>query len=145
LLLITIDKLRADRLTDQFMPAVSALASHGHVFRTTYAHTPLTTPSHASILTGLLPPSHGVHGNGAFRLAEGHLTLAERLRAEGYRTGAFVAAFVLDPRFGLAQGFDRYDGVDDDRAFAADFAFAERRAPTVLSDAAEWILQDAEP
>lgn len=138
-LLVTIDTLRADRLTDAAMPALSALARAGHVFRTTYAHAPLTAPSHASMLTGLLPPAHGVRGNGAFRLDGTHVTLAERLKAAGYRTGAFVAAFVLDSRFGLAQGFDRYDGVDDDRTFATDFAFAERRAPGVLADAEAWI------
>jgi arylsulfatase A-like enzyme/Flp pilus assembly protein TadD len=138
-LLITIDTLRADRLTDRDMPGLSAWARQAHVFRTTYAHAPMTLPSHASILTGLLPPAHGVHGNGAFRLGDAHTTLAERLRAAGYRTGAFVGAFVLDPRFGTAQGFDHYDDVDDSRAFAADFAFAERRAPAVLAAAETWL------
>jgi arylsulfatase A-like enzyme/Flp pilus assembly protein TadD len=141
LLLVTFDTLRADRLTDAAMPRLSALARTGHRFRTAYAHAPLTLPSHASILTGLLPPAHGVRGNGAFRLDEAQTTLAERLSASGYRTGAFVGAFVLDSRFGLAQGFDRYEGVDDDREFAAGFVFAERRAPDVLAGAARWILE----
>jgi choline-sulfatase len=143
-LLITIDTLRADRLTDRDMPELSAWARQAHVFRTAYAHAPMTLPSHASILTGLLPPGHGVRGNGAFRLGDAHTTLAERLRAAGYRTGAFVGAFVLDSRFGTAQGFDHYDDVDDQRAFAADFAFAERRAPAVLAAAETW-LREAPP
>jgi len=140
LLLITIDTLRADRLTPAAMPRLSAFAGSAHRYRTAYAHAPLTLPSHASILTGLLPPVHGVRGNGAFRLEEERQTLAERLAAAGYRTGAFVGAFVLDSRFGLAQGFDRYESVDDDRAFAADFGFAERRAPDVLAGTSRWIL-----
>lgn len=140
-LLVTVDTLRADRLTDAAMPALAAFARAGHVFPMTYAHAPLTVPSHASMFTGLLPPAHGVRGNGAFRLDDTHLTLAERLAAAGYRTGAFVASFVLDSRFGLAQGFDRYEGVDDPRVFAADFAFAERRAPVVLASAESWIGQ----
>ncbi|HUU34938.1 MAG TPA: sulfatase-like hydrolase/transferase, partial [Vicinamibacterales bacterium] len=139
LLLVTLDTLRADRLTNTTMPRLSALARTSHRFRAAYAHAPLTLPSHASILTGLLPPAHGVRGNGAFRLDESHLTLAERLAGTGYQTGAFLGAFVLDSRFGLAQGFDRYESIDDDRDFAGDFAFAQRRAPAVLAGAARWI------
>ena len=139
LLLVTIDTLRADRVTTSLAPNFTRLAARGHVFRTAYTHAPLTLPSHASILTGLLPPAHGVRGNGTYRLDASHLTLAERLRQRGYRTGAFVGAFVLDSRFGLGQGFDRYAGVDDDRSFAADFGFAQRRAPDVLNPAADWI------
>lgn len=145
LLLVTIDTMRADRLSAALTPNLTRLAGTGHLYRAAYAHAPLTLPSHASILTGLLPPAHGVRGNGAFRLDPAHLTLAERLGPQGYRTGAFVGAFVLDSRFGLAQGFDRYDGVDDDRAFAADFGFAERRAPDVLAAASQWILDAAAP
>jgi len=142
-LLVTVDTLRADRLTDARMPRLGALARRGHLFTTAYAHAPLTLPSHASILTGLLPPAHGVRGNGSFRLADAQVTLAERLKSAGYRTGAFVGAFVLDARFGLAQGFDVYQGVADDRAFAADFAFAERPAGAVLQQADAWLQQSS--
>lgn len=145
LLLVTIDTLRADRLTPATMPHLVSLAGRGHRFRRAYSHAPLTLPSHASMLTGLLPPAHGARGNGAFRLDDATVTLAERLRAEGYRTGAFTGAFVLDSRFGLNQGFDRYDGVADERAFAADFGFAERRAPEVVDAAARWILEATAP
>ncbi|MEO7132771.1 MAG: sulfatase-like hydrolase/transferase [Vicinamibacterales bacterium] len=143
ILLVTIDTLRADRVTTALTPHLAALADAGHRFRAAYTHAPLTLPAHASIMTGLLPPDHGVRGNGAFRLDSSHLTLAERLKAHGYRTGAFVGAFVLDSRFGLDQGFDRYDGVDDDRAFAADFRYAERPASAVLRAASQWILDPA--
>jgi arylsulfatase A-like enzyme/Flp pilus assembly protein TadD len=145
LLLVTVDTLRADRLDAALTPNLARLAARGRQFRTTYAHAPLTLPSHASILTGLLPPAHGARGNGAFRLDASKLTLAERLRTAGYRTGAFIGAFVLDSRFGLDQGFDHYDGVADERAFAADFGFAQRRAPEVLGAATKWILDPVAP
>lgn len=145
LLLVTIDTLRADRLNPTITPNLARLAADGHQFRTAYAHAPLTLPSHASMLTGLLPPAHGARGNGAFRLGSAKVTLAERLAGAGYRTGAFTGAFVLDSRFGLDQGFTHYDGVADDRAFAADFGFAERRAPEVLKAASKWILDPVAP
>ncbi len=61
------------------------------------------------MMTGLHILEHGVRENGSFVLAESARTLAETLRDEGYVTGAFVSSFVLDKRFGLAQGFDHYD------------------------------------
>ena len=71
--------------------------------------TPITLPSHATILTGLEPPSHGVRDNRTYRLPDAVQTLAERLQAEGYRTQAFVSAEVLHHRYNLDQGFDGYD------------------------------------
>ena len=55
------------------------------------------------------PTRNGVRDNGTFRLDERSPTLAPALKAAGYRTGAFVGAFVLDARFGLNRGFDVYD------------------------------------
>ena len=71
---------------------------------------PLTLPSHVTIMTGLLPVAHGVRDNGVvFAPQPSAPTLARRLQDAGYRTGAFVGAYVLDRRFGLADGFDSYD------------------------------------
>ena len=72
---------------------------------------PLTLPAHSSIFTGKFPPEHGVRDNGGFFLGPEQVTLAEVLKARGYRTGAFVAAYVLDSKWGIDQGFDTY--VDD--------------------------------
>jgi glutamate/aspartate transport system substrate-binding protein len=69
---------------------------------------PLTLPSHTSMMTGELPPAHGVRINGAIR-SDGPPTLAAQLKAAGYQTRAVVGAFVLDRRFGLDNGFDVYD------------------------------------
>ena len=69
----------------------------------------MTLPAHATLLTGLLPPQHGARVNGVHQLAPDIPTLSEQLKMAGYRTGAFIAAFVLNAKFGLDQGFDRYD------------------------------------
>ncbi len=56
-----------------------------------------------------MPVSHGVRQNGSGALAPEFETLASRLDRAGFRTGAFVSAFVLNRRFGLARGFATYD------------------------------------
>src|SRR6266496_1255075 len=89
-------------------PAFSELAARGCRFRQAYATVPETLPSHASMMTGLYPAGHGVHENARY-LSGGRPVLAERLRQAGYRTVAFVSAFTLARRFGLARGFDAYD------------------------------------
>jgi Flp pilus assembly protein TadD len=141
-LLVTIDTLRADRLgaygAAHPTPALDALASRGARFSRAYSHAVMTLPAHASLLTGLVPPRHGLRTNGSTRLSPGIETVAERLRLIGYRTGAFVAAFVLDRRFGLDQGFDTYDDrLQGDEAL--DFRVAERPASAVLDAALGWL------
>ncbi|MGH9346488.1 MAG: sulfatase-like hydrolase/transferase [Vicinamibacterales bacterium] len=146
-LLVTVDALRADRVTDRLTPGLVALARRGAAFARTYAHAPLTLPSHASILTGLLPPAHGVRNNG-FRLDEGVVTLAEAFADAGYRTGAFVGGSALDARFGLAQGFheydDRYDVLQGPSVSSA-FRQGARPSPAVLAAAAAWIATQPAP
>ena len=112
-LLVTLDTTRADRLgcygrAGASTPHLDALAASGVLFRQAYAHVPLTCPSHTSLLTGRLPTRHGVRDNGGYVLAPEIPTVAERFQAAGHRTGAFVSAFVLDRRFGLARGFATY-------------------------------------
>jgi choline-sulfatase len=107
ILLVTLDTTRADAIGTN-TPSFNRLAAEGTQFRHAYATTPQTLPSHSSMMTGLYPAGHGVHENGRF-LAATQNVLAERLRARGYETAAFVSAFALARRFGLARGFDRYD------------------------------------
>ncbi len=113
-LLITLDTTRADHLgcygdRDALTPALDALAARGTVFEQAFTSCPQTLAAHATILTGLQPPEHGLRINGKQRLAAGIPTLAEMLAARGYRTAAFVAAFVLNSKFGLDRGFQTYD------------------------------------
>ena len=111
ILLITLDTTRADSIgpdaKDVETPRFNALAARGLRFRQAYATTPQTLPSHTSMMTGLYPGGHGVHENGR-HLDPAHPLLAERLRASGYRTAAFVSSFALASQFGLARGFDVY-------------------------------------
>src|SRR5688500_15809214 len=144
-LLITLDTTRADRLgaygwTRAETPRLDALAREGILFENCITPTGYTLPSHSSIMTGLYPPRHGVRLNGESALASGHSTLAERLLERGYATAAFVGAFVLDKRWGLAQGFGHYDDAfpmgPDQRL---DLARVQRPADAVVDAALEWL------
>ncbi|MGH7288273.1 MAG: sulfatase, partial [Myxococcota bacterium] len=112
--LVTLDTVRADRVgcygaEGAETETLDAIAARGVRFEFAISPAPITLPSHATLLTGLDPPEHGVRHNAQFRLAAGVPTLAEAMRAGGLATAAFVSAFVLDARFGLARGFDIYD------------------------------------
>lgn len=136
-LLITIDTLRADRVGRGLTPAIDSVAARGVRFTNARATAPLTLPSHASILTGTRPPEHGVRVNGVALAARP--TLARSFQAAGYRTGAFVGAYVLDRRFGLSGGFDTYDDrVARDPSGTARLE-AERRGDLVATAAIEWL------
>jgi len=132
ILLVTLDTTRADAIGEA-TPAFNALAKRGLVFRQAYATVPQTLPSHASMLTGLYPGGHGVHEN-ARRLDASRGVLAEQLKGAGYRTAAFVSAFALARRFGLARGFDVYDD-----------AFSTERSARETTDRALAFLQQKSP
>jgi tetratricopeptide (TPR) repeat protein len=109
-IVISIDTLRADHVSARTTPHIDALSRDGIVFRNAWSHSPLTLPSHLSVFTGMLPPEHGVRDNAGYRFdARSHPTLASALRANGYRTGAAVSAYVLRAVTGVAAGFDEYD------------------------------------
>ena len=113
-ILISIDTLRADHLgcyghPGPITPNIDSLAEGSVRFSNVATSVPLTLPAHATMLTGLIPPIHGVHKNENYRLAESNVTLAELLQDRGYATGAVVSSFVLHNQFGLSQGFDSYD------------------------------------
>jgi len=111
---ISVDTLRADHLPaygyrEVETPSIDALARDSIVFENAYSNVPLTLPSHAAILTGLLPYENGVRDNIGFRLSPAHRTLATLLRSASYATGAAVSSYVLRADRGLAAGFDEYD------------------------------------
>ena len=149
-LLITIDTLRSDRVgafggPANLTPTLDRLAASGLRFTRAYSSAPLTLPSHTSILTAVSPPVHGIRTNGLFRLGANLPTLATVLKAAGYRTGAFVGAFVLDARFGLNRGFDVYDDRYGEKHAGGDTDDAERRAEEVIKPATAWILGNTNP
>ena len=142
-LLVTIDTLRADHVgaygsTRGATPTLDRLAREGVRFDVAHAHVPLTLPSHTTIMTGLYPVANGVHDNGSFRFDGAKPTLAGELKRGGYRTGAFVSAFVLDARFGLNAGFDVYD--DRVQGASANLDVVQRPAEAVLAPAYDWIV-----
>jgi arylsulfatase A-like enzyme/Flp pilus assembly protein TadD len=150
LLLVTLDTVRADRLgaygyAAAETPWLDRLAREGVRFEQASAPVPLTLPSHASLLSGLLPPHHGLRNNGAGVFPEGTSTLSTLLSGSGYRTGAFVGAFVLDRRFGLGRGFEVYDDEIPRDPTAGVVLEAERPGREVVDRALAWLGQDTRP
>lgn len=149
LLLITIDTLRADRLScygsqNPKTPHIDSLAERGVLFSRAFANTSTTLPSHTNILLGTTPLHHGVHENLNFIVSDELLTLAEYLKNNGYSTGAFVGAYPLDRRFGLSQGFDTYDD-DYARIHSVNLLSLERKAEAVVDSALEWLERQESP
>jgi len=112
-LLITVDTARADYFsaygrTDIRTPHFDRIASEGVLFTNAFSQIPVTGPSHKSMLTGLAPWEHGNLLNG-LPLDPALPLLSERLRAQGWRTAAFVSAYVLDGTLGFSRGFQVYD------------------------------------
>jgi choline-sulfatase len=144
LLLITLDTVRSDHLgcygdAAAETPHLDALARQGVRFAHASSPVPLTLPSHTTILTGLLPPHHGTRNNGTAPLAAGIPTLATVLAGAGYRTAAFVAAFVLDHRFGLNRGFAVYDDEIERPADVSWMLEAQRPGDQVVDRALGWL------
>ena len=149
-LLITIDTLRADHVgaygaKTGATPHLDALAARGTVFEEALASVPLTLPSHASLLSGREPPHHGVHLNGRSIFPADAPTLATLLKGRGYATAGFVAAYVLDRRFGLARGFDLYDDQVERRSTGASVLESERPCTEVAAAAEQWIGRQPGP
>jgi len=142
LLLITIDTLRADHVgvygaAGARTPVLDGLAARGVRFEHAQSPVPLTGPSHATILTGLYPPVHGVRDNIVFPLDARHPTLATRLKAQGYRTAAFVGAYPVAAAFGFRQGFDAFS--ENFKESPVPGAGAQRPANEVVDDALGWL------
>jgi len=144
-ILITIDTLRADRLgcygfSPDVTPTINRIATEGVLFEKCIAPTPLTLPSHTTILTGTLPIHHGVRDNGGFVVPSELQTMAEVFKAAGYQTAAFVSAYVLDSKWGLNQGFDYYfDRFDLGRFEKISLGEVQRRAEETVDQVLSWL------
>lgn len=150
LLLVTMDTTRIDRLgvyghERAQTPNIDRVAGEGIRFDQAYAVVPLTTPSHASMLSGLYPTRHGIHTNGDATLPDDVVTLAEILSDEGYATAASVSAFVTTRIWNLDQGFqDYFDSVQSDAGDRDQRWSRERRAGPVVDDLEGWLSQKPE-
>ena len=135
--LISLDTTRPDHMTmygyrQPTTPRLGELAADGIVFDQAIAVHSNTSPSHASMLTGLYPPSHGSLNNGV-PISEGITTMAEILVDEGFATAAFVSGVTLKAEnCGLDRGFDEYE--DDFEGFG-------RGAQATLDRATSWFLK----
>jgi len=146
--LITIDTLRADHVhcygyEQVKTPALDALAKDGIRFEQAFTASPITNTSHASILTGLLPSSHGVTDFGV-PLSPANPTLAELLRKQRYHTAAFIGAVILDSKTlapGFDQGFDFYDNFPEHPTSKSRWGRIERRGMEVVRHAETWLSQ----
>src|ERR1043166_1736665 len=143
ILLITLDTTRADHLgaygyAAAQTPTFDRLAAEGVLFERAVSAAPITLPAHVSLLTARYPFAPAVRNNGNFRVADDLPTLATRLHDHGYRTAAFVSAFVLDRRSGLSRGFDQYDDHFD---AGDDDVGVERRGDRTGQLAEQWIAK----
>jgi arylsulfatase A-like enzyme/Flp pilus assembly protein TadD len=144
--LITIDTLRADHVhcygyAGVATPALDALAKDGVRFTQAFTPSPITNTSHASILTGLLPGSHGVTDFGV-PLSASHPTVAELLKAQNYHTAAFIGAVILDSKSlapGFDRGFDYYDNFPAHSSTKSRWGRLERRGMDVVEHAENWL------
>jgi len=148
LMLITLDSVRVDRMgflgaKGSLTPNLDRLAGDGIVFEHACAQAPGSVVSHAPILSGAYPQSTGMSEIGG-TLPASIPYLPDLLKAQGYRTAAFVSSIELDPRNGLAQGFDRgfetYDaGFSPVIPGAARPPIGERGADQTVARAAAWL------
>ncbi len=143
-LLLTVDTLRPDALgwvvDGRDTPNLDRLAAEGLAFPAAVAPAPLTLPSHLTMMSGLVPPRHGVRDNGQVVGSAPEL-LAERLAAAGWTTAAFVSGFPLAARFGLDRGFSHYD----DRFTTGEGAWLERPAPETTAEVIGWLERAERP
>jgi len=105
--LVTIDTLRADHVSAYgyaraTTPFLDSLAERGALFTRVQASVSQTAPSHATMLTGLVPFAHGVLANG-LALPPDALDLARLFRQAGVPSAAFLNVRFLS---GITGGFD---------------------------------------
>jgi arylsulfatase A-like enzyme/Flp pilus assembly protein TadD len=146
-ILISVDTLRADHLScyqpgTRLTPHIDSLAKNGTLFSQVSSPYPLTLPAHVALFASTYPFTTGVEDNGV-PFNSSPATLATVLKSAGYRTGAFVGSFILDRRFGLARGFDAYDGPLDLHNKPGNVAIERKRPGAQVAEAAKrWVEQN---
>ena len=159
LVLVTLDTFRADHVgalgaDGDPTPNLDAFADRGALFSRAYSQIPITGPSHLSILSGTYPWTHETMANGV-AVPPDVAVLPELMGREGYRTAAFVSAFVLDGAFGYGRGFEIYDDAFNGPKGVYDLSLArvweqvwvrfgtisdlERRGDITVDDALAWL------
>ena len=147
IILISIDTIRADHVScygykRRTTPNIDQLAKDSLFFQDAFSTIPITLPAHSSMLTGLIPPTHGVHDNFEMRLPEEMLTLPEIMKDNGYSTYGIISSVVLVSKFGIDQGFDVFDD-----AFAGQAEIttkSERKGEETTQNAIEWLTANSD-
>lgn len=164
ILVIVVDTLRADHLSSYgyarpTSPHLDRMAREGVVFENAFSTSSWTTPSHASLLTGLYPHQHGGE---SLIFPNRWLTIGEALTARGYRTGAFSANKIAFSRSnGFAPGFLHFEDYSRSildmaartrccriltdrvlRTLGAEDLLTRKRAPDVNQSVLRWIDRD---
>ena len=147
IVIVTWDTVRADHagpdsVIPNLTPRLNEIARDGVRFTHARTPSPITLPAHAALMTGLRPDETGVRTNGLFALPGSAATLAERAKDAGYATGAFISAAVLNPEYGLNQGFDTYNAGGGGTESST--SFAERPANTTVDAALAWMATRGE-
>ncbi len=142
--LVTLDTLRADHIGayggDVATPHLDRLAADGALIEQAIAHTPLTRPSHISLLSGLLPTRTGVRDNVSPTVVPEVPLLAELLRDAGFSTAAFLSSVVLKGDSGLDRGFEVYsDEFDADPGEPRFLTTAQKSGDQTLAEAVAWL------
>jgi arylsulfatase A-like enzyme/tetratricopeptide (TPR) repeat protein len=144
-ILITIDTLRSDHVScygdsPVATPNIDRLAREGVRFTNAASTVPFTLPAHSSIMTGTYPPRHGIRENVGYFLGDSQPTIAESLKGGGRETGGFVSAFVLDSRWGIGRGFDRYfDDFDLSEFENPNLGSVQRPGNETVAEAVRWL------
>jgi arylsulfatase A-like enzyme len=113
LIVITFDTLRAghvgaygyDRNTT---PNLDAFASESVLFETAYSQAASTVPALSSLMTSRYPHQTGVLETYKYAVPDDEITLAERMKENGFDTAAILGIGVLMPTRRMDQGFDHY-------------------------------------
>ena len=142
IILISIDTCRSDYLSSygyqqRTTPNIDQLAKEGVLFENAISPVPITLPAHGSMLTGTIPPYHGIHSNSGYTLNESNVTIAEILKKHRFTTAAIISAFVLDSKFNLDQGFDSYDDRFTDPL--SELFIEQRRGGEASQCAIQWL------
>ncbi|MCP5108767.1 MAG: sulfatase-like hydrolase/transferase, partial [bacterium] len=147
-ILITLDTLRADfvsayREGKAETPNMDRVAEEGVLFETCISQTPLTLPSHTTILSGTYPLYHQVRDNGGFLVPESLEFVSETVKDNGWTTSAFIASYVLHSKWGVNQGFDFYsDDFDLSKYQKISLGNVQKRADEVLGNAEQWLKEN---
>ena len=145
ILLVSIDTTRADHLSAYgygrpTTPYLERFAARGVRAANAFAVMPTTDPSHASILTGQYPRTHGIMRNAAWRLEPQAASLGTWLRDRGYRTAAITARIGLDPTLRAIAGFDYADSPRSPEKWRSADQIVERATKWLSEQDGKWFL-----